>query len=129
MKDQAMRPAAKTSEQHVAVLDAIRGLAILLVLFIHVGERMPQLESGGWKLSRILASSSWVGVDLFFVLSGFLITGILYDTTGATNFFRTFYARRFLRILPLYYGFLIVLWARTIPLHIEWNGRGWVYML
>jgi len=124
-----MRHTAKTSEQHVAVLDAIRGLAILLVLFIHVGERMPQLESGGWKLSRILASSSWVGVDLFFVLSGFLITGILYDTTGATNFFRTFYARRFLRIFPLYYGFLIVLWALTIPLHIEWNGRGWIYML
>jgi len=116
------------SEQHVPALDAVRGLAILLVLLIHIGENLPANGNRFVQILRALSSSCWVGVDLFFVLSGFLITGILYDTRSATNFFKAFYGRRFLRIFPLYYGFLFLLIILTRPLQIDWHGRQLVYL-
>jgi peptidoglycan/LPS O-acetylase OafA/YrhL len=115
-------------EQHIPVLDAIRGVAILLVLLVHIGENIPVPQSQVGRFLMELAQSAWVGVDLFFVLSGFLITGILYDTRETSNFFRSFYARRFLRIFPLYYGYLFFLIALTRPLHIQWHGRQWLYL-
>ncbi len=77
-------------------LDGIRGLAILLVVFFH---------NFGFINYTVFG---WLGVDLFFVLSGYLITGILLKSVGHKNYLRNFYARRILRIFPLYYLFLVL---------------------
>ena len=91
----------------VPVLDGLRGVAILLVMVYHFviyGGWQPSGEVEHWLFR--LATAGWLGVDLFFVLSGFLITGILVDAKGGGGYFRSFYVRRVLRIFPLYYGFL-----------------------
>jgi len=103
----APAPAKKSSlPSHIPALDGIRGLAVLLVFYCHT-----TLIDPGGALGKLFVSSSrisWAGVDLFFVLSGFLITGILFDAKGKDFYFRNFYARRTVRIFPLYYAFLLV---------------------
>ena len=92
---------------HIAALDGIRGIAILMVMVFHF--HLPQ-EAFGWgsRLWDGFAGLGTNGVNLFFVLSGFLITGILWDAKGGKHYLRNFYARRILRIFPLYYGALFV---------------------
>ena len=88
-------------------LDALRGLAIVLVLF-HNLSFAEHVHSRLFKLWNVLPESGWIGVQIFFVLSGFLITGILVDDRGLPRFYGRFYIRRALRIFPLYYALLIV---------------------
>jgi len=93
--------------RHFTALDGFRGVAVLMVMLSHfiktgevIGDQQP------WHL---LLRGGFVGVDMFFVLSGFLITGILLDSPKCgARYFTTFYLRRFLRIFPLYYGVLVV---------------------
>ncbi len=111
-------------QRHLKPLDGLRGFAILMVICSHAFSS--NSESGG-KLVRLMGvvlSYGMFGVDLFFVLSGFLITGILVDTMGSEGYFSTFYRRRILRIFPLYYGVLFTLLALTPLLHLHWNGMG-----
>src|SRR5437879_1861555 len=86
-------------QQKIPQLDGIRGVAILVVI-IHNSGRFPRLFANGW-----------MGVDLFFVLSGFLITGILLDTKESEGYFKNFYVRRCLRIWPLYYSLLLFMFV------------------
>ena len=93
---------AEKLRRHIPVLDGIRGLAIILVLFHHCTD-MTNANAVDDAATLFLHWGGF-GVDLFFVLSGFLITGILADTRGHKGYFKSFYARRVLRIFPLYYG-------------------------
>jgi peptidoglycan/LPS O-acetylase OafA/YrhL len=118
----------RTAENHILALDGIRGVAILFVLYDHLFWSNPNSGNPIFDFLNAIRASSFVGVNLFFALSGFLITGILLDTVTSPNFFRTFYARRTLRIFPLYYGVLLVLLLLTRPLHFVWNGWQYFYL-
>ena len=82
-------------------LDGLRGLAILAVLIFHSTIFAPSSQFDA--VLHSVGTSLWIGVDLFFVLSGFLITGILFDSKGQRFYLRNFYIRRALRIFPLYF--------------------------
>lgn len=104
-----MNPAsAQPRPERVPYLDGLRGLAVLLVVAGHYfhqpGTSLPP-DSGLGRLLHLLGAT-WVGVDLFFVLSGFLLGGILMDHRASPNLFRIFYWRRACRILPAYLAFL-----------------------
>jgi peptidoglycan/LPS O-acetylase OafA/YrhL len=116
-------PDAQDPRPHLPLLDGVRGLAVTLVVASH-GMRLVPRTGGVDRAAWEVLAAGWIGVDLFFVLSGFLITGILIDAKrpGAVrgHYFLNFYARRMLRILPLYYAFLAVYFylLPLIPLHV-----------
>ncbi len=120
-------------DRHIPALDGIRGIAVLLVIAFHCRSILP--GSGPTYLLLRAVDLGWSGVDLFFVLSGFLITGILLDTRHSPTYFRTFYARRILRIFPLYfvYLFVILVLVRFAGIWIsgsdDWgNAKPWWYL-
>jgi peptidoglycan/LPS O-acetylase OafA/YrhL len=105
-------------------LDVLRGVAVLAVVLYHGlywwPPRAISVSHAAQRLSS-LASPGWMGVNLFFVLSGFLITGILLDTRNKPHYWKSFYTRRALRILPLYIATLVVVRF--------YEGLGWPYLL
>src|SRR4051812_20319548 len=116
----AGRRALNVRSKRIAQLDAVRGLAILMVIAHNQG----------------VFADGWMGVDLFFVLSGFLITGILIDTRESAGYFKNFYGKRCLRIWPLYFVvivfmFVIVPWLRPSEAHTVFDKSSpwWAYPL
>jgi peptidoglycan/LPS O-acetylase OafA/YrhL len=119
---------------HVPALDAIRGLAILGVLLFRFGGGSSGLASSGTSVVPLIDVGAR-GVDLFFVLSGFLITGILFDAKQKPRFFLNFYARRTVRIFPLYYAVLLatlVVWpllaGPTKELQPAQENAAWLWL-
>lgn len=104
------------SNRRIPELDGLRGVAILLVLFFHYFASSNLLPPYLSRFGRL----SWSGVDLFFVLSGFLLGGILLEAKASPTYFKTFYARRAYRILPVYALILFLFWVfRSV-----WSGSG-----
>ncbi|MGB8475412.1 MAG: acyltransferase [Candidatus Acidiferrum sp.] len=103
---------------HIRALDGLRGVAILVVMLYHFTRGYINGAFHGvlYQVSNV----GWCGVDLFFVLSGFLITGILCDAKDGVHYFQNFYMRRVLRIFPLYYGFLLVLFV-LVPVEHQFS--------
>src|SRR5947209_8031127 len=87
----------RPGSSHIPELDGLRGIAILLVVAFHT-----PVNAG--PIVNAVQGLGWTGVDLFFVLSGFLITGILLDAAPGPGVLSRFYIRRCLRIFPLYYA-------------------------
>ena len=90
------------TSQRISQLDGLRGIAILLVLAWHYGHAIK-----GDPFAPLF-TLAWSGVDLFFVLSGFLLGGILIDHRNSASYFTPFYARRFFRIVPIYLLVLVI---------------------
>jgi peptidoglycan/LPS O-acetylase OafA/YrhL len=105
------------SKDHIPSLDGLRGIAILLVFFRHY---VPQDRQDPLSVA---SRFGWIGVDLFLVLSGFLITGILIDTRESVNRFKSFYVRRVLRIFPLYFLAIAIV---IIGTHFLQGFRSWI---
>ncbi len=106
---------------HRPELDGIRGIALLAVMLSHGGGRYILQTTFAAKLFAYALVPGWSGVELFFVLSGFLITGILLKTKSAENYFSSFYARRFLRIFPIYY-FVVTVGLLAAHYNFWWNS-------
>ena len=120
-------------KRRIKELDGIRGIAILLVMMTHFGGINPSsnIESA-WNH---FANICWIGVDIFFVLSGFLITEILVETKGFANYLKAFYMRRVLRIFPLYYACVFTFFCIVVPIgkligrwpDIAWTEQLWYW--
>src|SRR5579884_1451037 len=98
-------------------IDGLRALAALLVFAHH---------TFGFPLIARFTGAGWVGVDLFFVISGYLITTILLGMRGSPGYFKNFYMRRTLRIFPPYYFFFaLCAWVAIFSPGYQFSGKLW----
>ena len=127
----ATAPVASSRRIHLPALDGIRGIGVMLVLVVHFAGYGPGASTENGRAVPFLNFLAFAfGIPVFFVLSGFLITGILLEAREKAHYFRNFYARRVLRIFPLYYGVLAILfvvhpaWGRVVGGN---SSPGWLW--
>ena len=110
-----MQTASSRRFTHILELDGLRGIAVLLVFYHHLCYTVPP---AGWgqpfQFFYSTSAFGYNGVALFFVLSGFLITSLLLEASPKPNYYRNFYWKRALRILPLY-AFCLIALAIALP--------------
>jgi peptidoglycan/LPS O-acetylase OafA/YrhL len=113
--------------RRIQELDGIRGIAILMVVVWHYFTCLGKSpESGfGVQIAQSITSCFWSGVDLFFVLSGFLIGGIILDNFRKENFLKVFWMRRLCRIAPIYY--LLLLSCLLFYTFLDHRQYGWLF--
>jgi peptidoglycan/LPS O-acetylase OafA/YrhL len=124
------------SSKRIPVVDGLRGIAILAVLTYHFALFGIKFGASLWeRIYQNIAALGWAGVDLFFVLSGFLITSILFQSRNNANYYSAFYFRRAVRIFPLYYASLAIL-LLAVPLVMHhpmlrpgYQAFAWLYLL
>ena len=116
------------ASRRVPELDGLRGVAILMVAAFHFSIAVA-MAGGPFKLLRAICVPGWTGVDLFFALSGYLITGILLDSKASLSYFRRFYSRRLLRIFPVYYAALFFCFTLGARLLLPPGGSDWRVVL
>ncbi|HEY1984423.1 MAG TPA: acyltransferase [Terracidiphilus sp.] len=114
--------------KHVPALDGIRGLAVLMVVMQHYGD-LSRSDSQILRILNIIKETGWAGVDIFFALSGFLITGILWQKRNEHNRFKNFYIRRGLRLFPLYYAVWAFLAIYIFATHRPWRADYSAFLL
>jgi peptidoglycan/LPS O-acetylase OafA/YrhL len=114
-------------------LDGLRAVLLVAVSLRHFNH-LWSAENLVERLYLVLPNLAISALDVFFAMSGFLITGILVDTVGAPGYFRMFYVRRMLRILPPYYAFLVI-WFLLLPLvpgfgdmATRWSEQAWYWL-
>jgi len=117
-------PQATVSAGRIPGLDGLRGVASLLVVMYHFGSHILQGNSAAVTFLHRVSGGLFSGVDLFFVLSGFLIGGILIDHGSSAHYYKTFYGRRICRIFPLYYLLLISYIVTLLILGHKTSGLG-----
>lgn len=128
-----------SASPRIQALEGLRGIAILLVLFHHALIVFTGItaQTPFEKIMMTWADRSSAGVDLFFILSGFLITRLLLKAKGSENYYKNFYVRRTLRIFPLYYAYLFFVFF-AVPSFLDFfyphvpplssSGWYWTYL-
>lgn len=111
-------------ENRIKELDGLRGIAVVLVMALHIFKRAAYFtEHPVLETFTSFTSVGWVGVDIFFTLSGFLITSILLRAKDGPHYFKNFYMRRVLRIFPLYYAAIVLVLFFVPKLETEFTDN------
>jgi peptidoglycan/LPS O-acetylase OafA/YrhL len=123
----------RTGAARIPELDGLRGFAVLFVVVFHFYAHLPPLSQKLLYYGLLPVKLGWSGVDLFFVLSGFLIGGILLDHRESPRYYSAFYLRRIHRIFPIYYVMVALLFAGAIlrphsPMFVT-QIPNWVFLL